>query len=143
MVNPSVNDAQAFDDGAPGYDDSLALALPHDAGGGESIIKAVSLAGGCNKSCLQTAAVLTVLDTAPPATALRPAYFGAAATKLLYCTDSLSLKALPVKSPLGILTGRDNFTLMGVATSASVGAGVHGPIMRSTSICGPESWPHT
>jgi hypothetical protein len=96
MVNPSASDAQAFDDGAPGHDGSLALALPHDASAGESIVKAVSLAGGCDKSCLQTAAVLTVLDTAPPATALRPAYFGDTATKKLYCTDSLSLSALPL-----------------------------------------------
>jgi hypothetical protein len=39
--------------------------------------------------------VLTVLDAPPPATALRPAYFGDAATKRLYCTDSLTLSALP------------------------------------------------
>jgi len=95
MVNPLSSDAQAFDDGAPGYDASLAPELPYDAAAGMSIVKAVSLASGCDKSCLQTAAVLTVLDTPPPATALRPAYFGDAATKKLYCTDSLSLSALP------------------------------------------------
>jgi hypothetical protein len=95
MVNPTANDAQAFDSGGPGYDPSLLPALPYDASPGDSIVKAVSLAGGCQKSCLQTAAVLTVLDEAPPATALRPAYFGDAASKRLYCSDSLSLGQLP------------------------------------------------
>ncbi|WP_437532712.1 hypothetical protein WME79_05205 [Sorangium sp. So ce726] len=95
MVNPVSSDAQAFDSDAPGYEAGLALGLPYDAGAGDSLVKAVSLAGGCDKSCLQTATVLTVLDAAPPATALRPAYFGDAASKRLYCTDSLSLSALP------------------------------------------------
>lgn len=95
MVNPSANDAQAFHGDAPGYDASLAPGLPYDASAGASIVKAISLASGCDKSCLKTAAVLTVLDSAPPATALRPAYFGEASTKSLYCSDSLSLATLP------------------------------------------------
>jgi hypothetical protein len=95
MVNPTANDAQAFDDGGPGYDASLMPALPYDASAGDSIVKAVSLASGCDKSCLQTAAVLSVLDGTPPQTAFRPAYFGGASDKLLYCSDSLALASLP------------------------------------------------
>ena len=94
MVNPSETDSQAFDSGGPGYDASLMPALPYAASAGDSIVKSVSLASGCDKSCLQTAAVLTVLETPPPATAFRPAYFGGAASKQLYCSDSLSLGSL-------------------------------------------------
>ncbi len=94
MVNPSSNDEQAFDSGGPSYTASLLPNLPYAASAGESIVKAVSLAS-CDKSCLQTAAVLTVLDTAPPATAFRPAYFGDSSSKLLYCADALSTADLP------------------------------------------------
>lgn len=105
MVNPASDDAQAFDDEGPGYDGSLAPALPYDAAAGSSIVKAVSLQSGCAKSCLQTAAVLTVLESAPPKAALRPGYFGAAATKKLYCTDNLSMAALPELATTPALDG--------------------------------------
>lgn len=95
MVNPASSDSQALDVDGPGYDASLMTALPYDAAAGSSLLKAVSLQSGCGKSCLQTASVLTVLDAAPPSTALRPAYFGDAASKRLYCTDSLMMSALP------------------------------------------------
>jgi hypothetical protein len=101
MVNPATNDAQSFDEGGPGYDASLMPSLPYDASPGDSMVKSVSLAAGCDKTCLQTAAVLTVLDEAPPATAFRPAYFGDGASKKLYCSDSLSLTALPELTTTG------------------------------------------
>jgi hypothetical protein len=103
MVNPTSASAHGFDVEAIDFNASMVPALPYDASPGESIVKAISISGGCNgKSCLQRAAVLTVLDSVPPsngATSFRPPYFGT--DKPLISTDDLdtNLGILPRLSP--------------------------------------------
>jgi hypothetical protein len=91
MVNPSTTSGHGFDGEAQDFKASLVPALPFEAAGGQSIVKAVSIPGGCNgKTCLQRAAVLTVVDSVPPsngATSFRPPYYGT--NKPLLSTDDM------------------------------------------------------
>ncbi|MEH6421927.1 hypothetical protein, partial [Pseudomonas sp. CGJS7] len=111
-VNPSRVDRHGFDSNAYGYDASLVPKLPYTASPNQSIVKAVSLAGD-DKTSLDTAAVLTVLASAPAdggSGSFRPPYFGR--NKPLYATSRLrlerlpSLAALPNTPTLALLTER-------------------------------------
>jgi len=103
MVNPSSTSAHGFDGEALDFDASLVPTLPYDASAGQSIVKAISISGGCNgKTCLQRAAVLTVMGGVPPANGVasfRPPYYGN--DKPLFSTDDMdaNLSILPRLSP--------------------------------------------
>jgi hypothetical protein len=109
MVNPATTSGHGFDGEAQDFKASLVPALPFEASGGQSIVKAVSIAGGCNgKTCLQRAAVLTVLDGVPPsngATSFRPPYYGT--DKPLFSTDDMdaNLGILPRLSSTAAIDG--------------------------------------
>jgi hypothetical protein len=86
QVNPSSPVSQSLDGMGAYYDASLMPSLPYTAQPGDSIIKVISLPkpnddcdADSTRSCLLTAAVLTVLGEVPPdngATVFRPPYFG-------------------------------------------------------------------
>jgi hypothetical protein len=93
---------QSLDSQGDNYDAAEMPSLPYTANGGESIVKADSTVpppGGCpGDTCLDVAAVLTVLDDVPTdngATVFRPPYMGTA--KPLYSTNDIEtrLSALP------------------------------------------------
>lgn len=100
-VNPTDIVMQGFDRIAPDFDGTLVPALPYDAAPDTSIIQAVSNATGCDggaggKTCLTTAAVLTVLGAVPAdqgATVFRPPYFGTA--KPLISSKDIDWTKLP------------------------------------------------
>lgn len=93
---------QGFDGRIAIFDESLLSDLPYVAGGGESIVKAVSLTGpdsDCSttgNNCLSTAAVLTVVSEIPPdygLTVFRPPYVGN--DKPYYSVNDLRTDLLP------------------------------------------------
>jgi hypothetical protein len=93
---------QSLDSQGDNYDAGEMPALPYTANGGESIVKADSTVpppAGCpGDTCLDVAAVLTVLDDVPAdngATVFRPPYMGT--SKPLYSTDDMEAQyaALP------------------------------------------------
>jgi len=107
-INPSHDDhrpfngEQGFDGRIPDYNPGFIPTLPHLAGPGESIVKAVSnLDGPCESTenswdCLDTSAILTVLDQVPPdngAGTFRPPYVGT--EKPLYSVDDMKIGILP------------------------------------------------
>jgi len=102
-INPADKNAQGFDSRITGFDATLVPALPYAASGGQSVVKAISVdATDTNcRPCLQTAAVLTVLD-APPAGSgaglFRPPYFGA--DKPEYSVSDMELSLLPSLPPV-------------------------------------------
>lgn len=94
-INPASVSRQGFDSTAADFDATLVPALPHAARAGQSIVKAISLAGD-DKTSLDTAVVLTVLGSTPPdagATVFRPPYFGT--DKPLISTRRLRMDRLP------------------------------------------------
>lgn len=100
MVNPTSITFQGFDQLAPGYQPSLVPPLPYDAAPGSSIIKAISNSVGCDggdrKTCLTTAAVLTVISAVPPdngTSVFRPPYFGT--QKPIFSTNAIDWSTLP------------------------------------------------
>ena len=99
-VNPSSTLNQGFDSRIYSFNSGLVPSLPYIASPNESLVKAVSVSGGCNVPCLQSVSVLTVLSTAPPnsgANTFRPSYFGT--DKTLHSTDDLQLNLLPNLAP--------------------------------------------
>ncbi len=77
-VNPASFVNQGFDSRAPDFLASLVPSLPYTAAPGASVVKGISLGTG-DKTFLRTAAVLTVLGSAPPnfgADVFRLPYFG-------------------------------------------------------------------
>ncbi len=100
-VNPTDVVTQGFDQLAPDFTAALVPALPYDAAAGSSIIQAVSNSGGCDggsggKTCLTTAAVLTVLGSVPAdngASVFRPPYFGT--TKTVRSAAAVDWRAFP------------------------------------------------
>jgi cysteine-rich repeat protein len=101
MANMDSTD-QSYDSRALNFDASLVPPLPYIANGGESIVKSIStepLDAYC-RPCLRTAAVLTVLDTAPEsngANIFRPSYFGT--DKTLYSINDVNMNLLPSLTP--------------------------------------------
>ncbi len=104
-VNPGVSSAQALDSRIRGttYTPSRMPCLPYRASAGQSLVKTNSwnptkadcwwTSNSTTETCLQDAAVLTVLATPPPADAFRPPYAGTA--KPIYRTSELDLGLLP------------------------------------------------
>ncbi len=104
-VNPDDTSAQPYDERIADYAATLMPDLPYTAQPGQSIVKSISLAplgdGDC-RPCLQTAAVLTVLDAPPPdggATVFRPPYFGP--DKPLYSVNTMDTDLLPTLDATG------------------------------------------
>jgi hypothetical protein len=101
MVNPSSTREQGYDSRIGHYVAGSAAVLPLRARGGQSLVKAVSSAGGCgtgagHAACLQAAVVLTVVDE-PLAGGggqfFRPPYFGS--QKALRPVSGLRTDLLP------------------------------------------------
>lgn len=105
-VNPSgSNNQQGLDSRLEGFQASRVPSLPYTVTGIKSIIKGVSRSGNCGNDgqfhypCLTTAAVLTVLESAPANSGqntFRPPFYGAA--KPMFTTAQLKtekLKSLP------------------------------------------------
>lgn len=104
-VNPDDTSAQAFDRRITDYVATRMPELPYMAQPGQSIVKSISLAplsdADC-RPCLQTAAVLTVLDAPPPdggSTVFRPPYFGP--DKPLYSVNDMDTSLLPTLDATG------------------------------------------
>ncbi len=112
QVNPLIinrNGLQSLDSRMRDFDDSLRPALPYAANTGESILKIISEApplddpnsctvpkvhgAGNTRTCVRTAAILTVLDTAPTATAFRPPYVST--WKPMYDSANVDPNVLP------------------------------------------------
>lgn len=133
MVNPTTTKeggpGQAYDNrtsnnrGAnamPDYDPSKMPTLPYEAKANQSIVKAISEpsskhcgenppAGESKNSCLATATVLTVLESAPPnngADSFRPTYVGS--IKKLYSVSQLKTDLLPSLSPVSSTPSLDS-----------------------------------
>lgn len=99
------SESQGFDSRASRYDAELIPSLPYLAFGNVSIIKSRSrepLNESC-RPCLQTAAVLTIVDHVPQnlgVTLFRPNFFGD--EKFFYSTKDLNLNLLPsLEAPSG------------------------------------------
>jgi hypothetical protein len=94
-VNPDVRGAtyQAFDDRLANF--RAPPSLPYTAPAGSSIIKVAGKASCASTTCVQFAAVLTVLGSVPddPKTTFRPPAFGA--VKPLLSTRTLQTSLLP------------------------------------------------
>ena len=107
QVNPASMNSQGYDGRIlPGWNAGLVPTLPLTVPGGRSIVKAVSATdpGGASAGhmpSLETAVVLTVLDTPPaqPAQTFRPPYYGS--YKPLYTLGNLSESRLPSLAPVG------------------------------------------
>jgi hypothetical protein len=95
-VNPPVGAfEQGFDDDCKNnqWNATRIPSLPYIASSGDSIVKTIS--SGSAQSAIQTAAVLTVLGSAPssPSTTFRPPYFGT--SKPTYTTVDLQMDLWP------------------------------------------------
>lgn len=107
QINPTSMTTQGYDGRVlPGWQAGLVPSLPLAVSGGSSIVKGVSAAdpGGTSPDhnpSLQTAVVLTVLDTPPaqPAATFRPPYYGT--YKPLYTLGDLAESRLPTMAPVG------------------------------------------
>lgn len=106
MINPSSMSEQSLDGRRSGWNPSLMPSLPADISGGSSVVKAVSYAdpGGTSPDhipSLETAVVLTVLNTPPsqPAQTFRPPYYGS--YKPLYTIADIDQSKLPSLAPVG------------------------------------------
>ena len=107
QVNPSSMNSQGYDGRVlPGWNSGLVPTLPLAVSGGSSVVKAVSAAspGGSapdHLPSLETAVVLTVLNTPPvqPSRTFRPPYYGT--YKPLYTLDDLDEARLPSLAPVG------------------------------------------
>lgn len=111
MVNPNSMRANSYDGrrnatgrfAVAGWDPQLLPELPLRLLGDSSVVKVVSASdpGGSEESghapALQTAAVLTVLDKAPPRDSFRPPYFGL--KKRLFTLNDVQLEKLPALPP--------------------------------------------
>jgi len=109
MIDP-VGD-QAYDSRAGSYDGAKAVMLPVSVDAGHSVVSSISHGesncergggavrgyltydGGCQRGPIETQAILTVLDEAPPADAFRPAYSAHGPT--LHRAADLCLDRLP------------------------------------------------
>jgi len=97
-VNPAVNGKQGLHAGAD-FDSSLVPSLPYTARGTVSIVKTV--ASGREMPLIKTAAVLTVVETAPEAdgsAVFRPPYVGT--EKPFYRVADLKTGLLPAYPPV-------------------------------------------
>ncbi len=98
MLNPVPGGSQGFHTSAPAYSANLNIAtsLPHTIVAGDILISTTSRTPGSNKSYVNEAAILTVVDSAPPAGSFRPGYCDT--NRKLYNINALNyslLKKLP------------------------------------------------
>ena len=107
-VNPLPSNPQGYDTCASDYSASDVPSLPYAAMPGSSIVQTVSEAtpvSGASPACLKTAAVLTVVDQAPPdngATVFRPTYVGPKAVPMTYrSVKDVDWSLLPSLTPAG------------------------------------------
>jgi len=99
-VNPVGPSDQGFDTRIASFDAALVPELPYSARGGESIVKGISVPEGSCRPCLDSASILTVLDTPPPGGGVdrfRPPYVGF--EKPMIPTARLRLELLPDLDP--------------------------------------------
>jgi hypothetical protein len=98
MVNME-SENQGYDNRTNYFNASLVPTLPYTAKPGDSIIKSVSrnISGTC-RPCLQTAAILTVVNELPSPNEFRPAFFGKS-PKNRYSFDSVNMSLLPSLTP--------------------------------------------
>jgi len=99
--NPNHIHKQGFDTRIKGFDPERVPEVPYEATGGESIVKTVSVDFSKEnpRPAIEKAAVLTVVDAAPPrggSEQFRPPYFGT--DKPRYATAQLHPEKLPRKS---------------------------------------------
>lgn len=106
-VNPVGGSFQGLDNRLDGFQANRVPSLPYTATAGKSIIKGVSKSGTCGNDgqfhypCLTTAAVLTVLGSAPAgggATIFRPPFAGT--VKPLFTTTQLRTEKLKSLTPV-------------------------------------------
>ena len=110
-VNPNPSPKQGFDAGGYNWDASRIPSLPYLASPGQSIVKGLSYIQdpadtslcyfAAYTTCLETAAVLTVVDATPPdqgSTVFRPPYVGT--QKPYYSISDLRTDLLPSLSPV-------------------------------------------
>ena len=136
QVNPVPGLDQGFDVGAQNFDAGLVPDLPYVAQPGSSIVKAISKFPGqteeCYPSvCLQTAAVLTVVDAVPPdggATSFRPPYVGSA--KPLYSTTRIRTDLLPTLAPVDAAPALDDVVARFQRVQIQHGFGLVGRVLR-------------
>jgi hypothetical protein len=112
QVNPAVGRVQPFDDRMAGltYDSALMPCLPYAAAPGESVLKTVSwnptypktswkdLGDSSTSTALDSAAILTILASPPPADAFRPPYVGT--EKAIFTKGQVDLSSLPRLDPV-------------------------------------------
>ncbi len=103
QVNPTQTSSQGFDGLAYDFNAALIPSLPYNAVGGQSIVKAVSVGAprsNCmsDGSCVQKAAVLTVLGSVPAnngSTVFRPPYFGTNKSQFTTSNVDTAMGTLP------------------------------------------------
>ncbi len=124
MINPYYSADQAYDDrpGAPNFESTLRVDFPRELEPGESLVSAwcwkntdpghppLAVTPGSSdlitRPMLRSAAILTVVDTAPPAGSFRPAYGGT--DKTIFNVSQLQTNLLPsLPAPSGA-PGIDN-----------------------------------
>jgi len=118
MVNPEIGQGQAYDYRANQYNNSYLPSFPLTLSGGNSLVTATSWTDnpdyrtdyiGKNPSGsvtnIRTAAVLTVVTSAPPADAFRPPYAGT--TKTIYRTSDINYDLLRHLPPANQTPGYD------------------------------------
>lgn len=102
LVNPAIENKQAYDFRLNNYDSSLTPALPYRAMPGDSIIKVESVpyvdgtwsdCAAWYKHCILRAAVLTVVAEPPPPDSFRPPYTGS--LKEFFLSRNLRSELLP------------------------------------------------
>jgi PKD repeat protein len=104
MINPSPTSTTQGYDSAMAFNiydsnDNKALNLPRTLEAGSSLVSTISVAGAGARPQLQTAAVLTVLSSAPPAGSFRPAYSGIDKT-IKYNKNQLNYSVLKSLTPV-------------------------------------------
>jgi len=111
MINPEVGTDQGFDDRASGgtYDSGLNVSFPLSLEGGDALLSSISRASesgdwdGANidsKAKLNTVAVLTIVDSVPPADAFRPSYMDRSQT--IYRASDIDYESIPELDTAGI-----------------------------------------
>jgi len=94
MLNPTPGKTHGFHASAPGYsaDLNVAASLPLSIKPGDIVISTTGRTPGSNKSYVNEAAILTVVEKAPPAGSFRPGYCDPSRT--IYNTSQLNYSLL-------------------------------------------------
>jgi len=118
MVNPEIGQGQAYDSRANQYNSSLLPSFPLTLSGGNSLVTVTSWTDNpdtrtdyigkhpaASVTNIRTAAVLTVLSTAPPSDAFRPPYAGT--TKTIFRKSDIDYSRLRRLAPANQTPGYD------------------------------------